>query len=324
MTSIDRRGLAAFLGVAFGGAWLADLGLVLTGGVAGSSGWLIYVAMAAPAAATFVVSRYVSPTACVGHDTGLILGRRGSGWVWHWLFGWLGVAALASMGPFVGALLWVQSLDLVTLSGAPSVLGTLLPGVPLGSDNGRTLVWIILATLPLQALPAAPVVWLEEWGWRGYQLPSLLPLGTWPAPAWEYCDRRRKHRLGHVVRLDQAGERQCLAGRPGPRGAEYGRSCAARARTGGCAAKPTAGRRKWTHRLDSATCRDPAAGCRWSAPAATMAAGTAHTVGVAHTPACQQRRERSWAILGSAASGEGSRTTFYLVLPAKTAYCSPV
>jgi len=85
------------------------------------------------------------------------------------------------MAPFVGALLGVQPLDLVTFGGAPSVLGTLLPGVPLGTDNGRTLVWIILATLPLQALAAVPVVWLEEWGWRGYLLPCLLPLGPWRA-----------------------------------------------------------------------------------------------------------------------------------------------
>jgi uncharacterized protein len=33
----------------------------------------------------------------------------------------------------------------------------------------------------LSALVATPVTFGEEWGWRGYLLPGLLPLGQWPA-----------------------------------------------------------------------------------------------------------------------------------------------
>ena len=39
----------------------------------------------------------------------------------------------------------------------------------------------MLLTLPLKALLLTPFTFGEEWGWRGYLLPKLLPLGQWPA-----------------------------------------------------------------------------------------------------------------------------------------------
>jgi membrane protease YdiL (CAAX protease family) len=38
-----------------------------------------------------------------------------------------------------------------------------------------------LATIPLGALFNAPLAFGEELGWRGWLLPALRPLGTWPA-----------------------------------------------------------------------------------------------------------------------------------------------
>ncbi len=40
---------------------------------------------------------------------------------------------------------------------------------------------MIILTLPLQALLICWINFGEEYGWRGYLLPQLLPLGQWPA-----------------------------------------------------------------------------------------------------------------------------------------------
>jgi hypothetical protein len=39
----------------------------------------------------------------------------------------------------------------------------------------------LLAKSTLLFLVLLPLAFCEEWGWRGFLLPRLLPLGTWPA-----------------------------------------------------------------------------------------------------------------------------------------------
>src|SRR5436305_814196 len=45
------------------------------------------------------------------------------------------------------------------------------------------LAWLplFMISFPLQALLLTPLAFGEQWGWRGYLLPRLLPLGQWPA-----------------------------------------------------------------------------------------------------------------------------------------------
>ncbi len=86
------------------------------------------------------------------------------------------VAATTSLAGALG----LVALDLVGFSGfAAQVEATLPAGVampPVGA-----LVAAQLLAIPLAALVNSLAALGEEVGWRGWLLPALLPLGTWPA-----------------------------------------------------------------------------------------------------------------------------------------------
>ena len=101
----------------------------------------------------------------------------------------------------------------------------------------------MLLALPIFTLLMAPLAFGEEWGWRGYLLPHLLPLGQWPAfliggviwglwhipvvtaatyagvPALLAVGLFVGHddNLGHPAGLDAPSDGQCLAGGDRPR-----------------------------------------------------------------------------------------------------------
>jgi hypothetical protein len=132
-----------------------------------------------PALATLVVARWISPLPATRRTTGLRWGARGSRWVLPWLFGMVGMTALTLAAPFTGALLGRYALDLQLFSGFRAFLASIGQPVPQGSI--APFVWQAVLSLPLQTLMFAPLAFGEEWGWRGYLLPRLLPLGQWRA-----------------------------------------------------------------------------------------------------------------------------------------------
>jgi membrane protease YdiL (CAAX protease family) len=113
------------------------------------------------------------------HATGLRWGAPGSLWGLYWLFGLVGVSALTIAAPFTGALLGLYALDLEHFSGFRAYLEAI--GRPAPQGQIMPLVLVAVVSLPLQTLLIAPWAFGEEWGWRGYLLPRLLPLGQWRA-----------------------------------------------------------------------------------------------------------------------------------------------
>src|SRR6516164_9485487 len=182
--SVDARAICVFYGVAFVLNWLLALPLWFSGEGPRTALvlWLLPLMMLTPAIGVMAVwvllPHAVQPIITV---TGLGIGQ------WpkclpYWLFGWFGITALVLAAPFVGALLGTYTLDLQNFSGLRQLLRqqpgdeAIIQKVPL-----HTLLLIQFTQLLIAPGTNAVFAFGEEWGWRGFLLFKLLPLGQWPA-----------------------------------------------------------------------------------------------------------------------------------------------
>ena len=171
----------AFVVLACGLAWLVALPLWLGDGLAEPfTVVLLPVMMWTPAVAAFVVTFAMRVPA--RGDRVRFLGlwplRPAKRVVWLIVLAWLVPPMLVGLSVLVAAALGFVTLD-PTFAGLSAQIAQALPeGTPMPPIE--VVVVAQLAIIPLGALFNSIFAFGEELGWRGWLVPALRPLGTWP------------------------------------------------------------------------------------------------------------------------------------------------
>jgi membrane protease YdiL (CAAX protease family) len=174
--------VVAYIVVAFGLAWLVALPLWLHDGLRNPLAKVVLIVMMyTPAAAALIVVLTIQRPrpASIPEYLGIWPLRPVARTLLLCVAGILGGALVIIAGVFLAAALGVVRLDLVHFSGFRDVIeqttGRALP------QPAAVLVVLQLVTVPFAAVFNGLLTIGEELGWRGWLLPSLRPLGTWPA-----------------------------------------------------------------------------------------------------------------------------------------------
>lgn len=172
----------AFTLIACGLAWLVILPLWLGEGLAEPiSGFLLPVMMCTPAIAALVVV-FAMRTPARGERLrvlGLWPLRPAKRVVWLMVIGWLAPPVLVALSVLLAAALGFVRLDPSFSGFAHELEKALPPGTPLPPIG--IVVAAQVAAIPLGALFNSILAFGEELGWRGWLVPALRPMGTWPA-----------------------------------------------------------------------------------------------------------------------------------------------
>jgi membrane protease YdiL (CAAX protease family) len=185
---LDTRGIAAFVAIAYGFSWLCALGYVLGFGTDLGKAPIAFRAIAAvsmfgPALATWLTGRFISPLPSLKRDTGLVIGQHPLRFS---LLAVLGTPVVVLASFALSALIYPEALDLTGLSGLRAQLAQLPPEALEKIERELGGLRVLLLLLVMQAVVMGPFInglfaFGEEWGWRGYLLERLRPLGQWRA-----------------------------------------------------------------------------------------------------------------------------------------------
>ena len=175
-TRVDWKRIRIYLAFAFGVAWLVALGLYLTGGLTANSTTLVILAVGYMGAPSFahVLTRLVTREGWHG----LYLRPNFKQGKVYWLICWVAPFLFTFLGMVIFFVLFPQYYD-------PSltVVRTLVENITASGQAQQTIEpWVIVAGQTLTALLMAPIlnaipILGEEFGWRAYLLPKLMPLG---------------------------------------------------------------------------------------------------------------------------------------------------
>lgn len=174
--------VVAFTVIACALAWLVSLPLWLGDGLSEpAAGVLLPVMMLTPMIAALIVTFAMRTPA--GGDRVRFLGlwplKPARRVVWLIVLGWLAPPVLVGLSILLAAALGFVQLDFAFSGFAEELEQALPPGTPVPPVG--IVVAAQVAMIPVGALFNSVFAFGEELGWRGWLLPALRPLGTWPA-----------------------------------------------------------------------------------------------------------------------------------------------
>lgn len=184
INKVDWKRISIYIAFAFGIAWLAALAIQLTGGLKESPYSLVILAvgyMGAPAAAN-ILTRLVTRE---GWQDLYLRPKFKQGWI-YWLICWIAPALFTFLGMVVFFAILPQYFD-------PSLTTLQTMMEESAASSGQTLPamdpWVIVISQTITALLIAPIINAlpilgEEFGWRAYLQPKLMPLGGRQAMLW--------------------------------------------------------------------------------------------------------------------------------------------
>ncbi|MBN9607404.1 MAG: CPBP family intramembrane metalloprotease [Actinomycetales bacterium] len=178
--------VGVFTALAVGLAWLVTLPLWLPGADGVRPGlanpWFTLLAvgmMATPTVSALVVMLAMARPRSIPRRLGMWPLRPVPRLLLFSLLALVGIPLLCALSMLLGAALGLLHL----VPPAQSALGEQLAGAGMAGDPGAltALIAVQLAVIPVNAVFSSLAAMLEEFGWRGWLLPALRPLGAWPA-----------------------------------------------------------------------------------------------------------------------------------------------